>query len=249
MSGPAIIWMLCAAIAAPSKHPDVTRGEAAYREGRWDEASAAFAAAHESTGDPTYLYTQAQAERRAGRCEVAIELYDRFLASDPPAQAAGAARGFQAECRAAPRDAPASAPETEAATTSPGPVPPPRVSPPDAPRSAAPRWWNDPVGGVLVSIGGAALVAGATMVGLAPRELRRSRMLSDEAGRDERIDRAKTFQIVGATVLATGVALAIGGVVRWVLIARRGRRAAPGPTVAATLGGVQIRGLPQFRWR
>ena len=215
---------LALALVAP-KNPNVEAGEAAYREGRWDAASVAFAAAYDDTKDPIFLYTRAQAERRAGRCAVAIELYTQFLATHPPQESEQAALRYRDECRAL------LPPEPE-----PAPVPPPRTTetpePVDAPvRAPARPWWRDPAGGVLVGTGAAGIVAGAVLVGLAHRDIDRAASAGDDRSYDERIDRAHRLEIAGGTVLAVGSALVVGGVVRWLVVRSRNAgstRRAPG---------------------
>lgn len=235
--------LLCVAIAAPSD-PNVARGEAAYRQERWDDASEAFAAAFESTGDPTYLYTRAQAERRAGRCEVAIELFARFVATDPPAQAAAAARDYEAQCRAQIEAEPVEAPAPVAEDEPPEPTTPVTASTPASDpsrdRASARRWSADPWAAAFVGTGAAAIVTGATLAGLAHREAGRAPEAADDEGYGGRIAKAEAFEIAGVTVLSVGAALVIGGVVRWVVLARRGRARAP--AVGAMGAGLRISG-------
>ena len=75
-----VAWCLA---SAPARDPQAKAGEAAFAEQRWDEASAAFDAAYRNTGDAAFLYARAQAERRAGRCKLAIVLYEQFVAENP----------------------------------------------------------------------------------------------------------------------------------------------------------------------
>jgi hypothetical protein len=216
------IALLALALAEP-KNPNVVAGEAAYREGRWDDASVAFAAAYDETGDPIFLYTRAQSERRAGRCKLAIELYTQFLATEPPEKSKQVATRYRDECKAllpAPEPAPAPPPVVEPASDTPDqPSPPPRP------------WWRDPAGGVLVGIGGAGVVTGAVLVGLAYGSIDRASSASDDLGYDARVQRAHRFEIAGGTVLAVGSALLVGGVVRWLVVRSRSagsRDRAPG---------------------
>jgi hypothetical protein len=234
---------LWASLVAPERDPDVVRGETAYREKRWSDASEAFAAAYERTGDPTYLYTQAQAERRGGRCDLAIGLYERFLATRPADVAAATARGYVAQCREE---------IGEAKVTGSAPEPTPVRDPIAAPvggtvenAEARRAWWRDPWGGALVSIGSASLVTGAVLVGLAHREAGRASGAADDRGYGDHIERAQTRQIAGATVMSVGAALAVGGAVRWAVLARRGRER--NVAIAPTLRGFVVWGrLPSL---
>lgn len=206
---------LVLALAPEARDPDVVAGEAAYREGRWDDASVAFDAAYRRSGNPTYLYTRAQVERKAGRCDVAIGLFEKFLATKPPEAAGKAAQEYLDECRA-------SLPAPE-----PDPVPPPRIEidPADSlPADDPPRRWpKDPLAITLVATGGVAMVTGSVLVAFAFREMR----LADTARNDREyvrnVERARSMQIAGATLLPVGVALAIGGAIRWEVLAKRER--------------------------
>jgi hypothetical protein len=207
--------VLALALAAP-QNPNVEAGEAAYRDGRWDDASVAFAAAYDDTNDPIFLYTRAQAERRAGRCRVAIELYTQFLATHPPEKSEQAASQYRDECRALVPPEP---------TTAPAPAARPVDTTDDtieAPVRAPVRpWWRDPTGGALVGVGAAGIVTGAVLVGLAHRDLDRAPTAGDDRSYGDRIDRAHRLEIAGGTVLAVGSALVVGGVVRWLVVRSR----------------------------
>lgn len=210
------------------RNANVEAGEAAYREGRWDEASTAFAAAYDDTGDPTFLYTRAQAERRAGRCEVAVDLYTKFLATSPPDAAAQAAMRYRDDCSSQlpPASEPTPAPVVDVTPTDEPPADlPPKSVPPPRP------WWRDPAGGVLVGVGAAGVVAGAVLVGLAYRDIDRAPGAGDDRRYVDRVGRAHRFEIAGGTVLAIGSALVVGGIVRWLVVRSRNAgstRRAPG---------------------
>ena len=200
------IAITTALVFAAPRNPHVDAGETAYREGRWDDASTAFAAAYEETGDATFLYTRAQAERRAGRCEVAIDLYAKFLATHPPAEAELAARKYSDECRAALPPPTATVPPPVVTPAAVDDDPPPVVDrPPPRP------WHRDPAGGILVGTGAAGLVAGAVTIGLAHREAGRAPDAGDDRDYQDRLDRARRLEIAGGTVLALGSALRTSG--------------------------------------
>ena len=199
---------------------DVAAGEKAWSEGRWDDASEAFAAAYERTNDPTYLYARAQAERKAGRCDTAVELYEAFVEQSPSAEAKTAAQGYIEECA-----------ETEEEPEPPEPVPPPEAAPrpdPEPPppdRGDAPRrWYRDPWGGALVGVGLAASVTGAVLVGVAYREAGAADGAGDDRAFGEALDRAQRLERGGAIALSIGGALIIAGVVRWALVGAASRR-------------------------
>jgi hypothetical protein len=245
----ALAWALA---PAPARDPDVVAGEAAYREERWDDASVAFDAAWRRTGDPIFLYTRAQVERRAGRCEVAIELYEQFLATKPPAEAGAAAQGYLDGCRAsqpAPTPDPTEPPASEPTTSTIDTLPPP---------SATQRPWSrDPTAAVLIAAGGAAMIAGAALIGVAHRDVDHAGEAPDDRSYGDRITRARRFEIAGATVLPIGALLVAGAAIRWALLARRQRAARvqigalanPRSMVGLQLGGAIGNPLLRRRWR
>ena len=101
-------------------------------------------------------------------------------------------------------------------------------------------WWRDPWGGTLVGIGSAGLVTGAVLVGLAYRDAGRAPDAEDDRGYGDRIARAETLQIAGATVMSVGAAMVVGGVVRWAVLARRGRDRSV--SIAPTMRGLVVWG-------
>ncbi len=201
--------------AAPvERDPNAAAGEAAFADGRWDEASAAFAAAHRSTGDPAFLYARAQAERRADRCKLAIDLLEQFIATAPPPQGQAAATQYIAECRAR---LPAELP----------PPPPTAIIEPTPPPPSAPRpppWRRDVLGAALVGGGGVGLVAGAVLLPLAYRAASRADTAGDDRAYGEQFAKARRLEIGGAIALSVGTALIVGGIIRWVTLARRSGR-------------------------
>jgi len=222
-----VAWCLA---SAPARDPQAKAGEAAFAEQRWDEASAAFDAAYRNTGDAAFLYARAQAERRAGRCKLAIVLYEQFVATAPGPEGRSAAEQYIAECRAL----------LPAEPTEPDPIAAPEPID-DAPpmTTPAPRvrpWQRDPLAATLVALGGGALVAGAVLVPLAYRTARTADDARDDRAYAERFDQARAREIGGAIALSIGVALVIGGVTRWVVQARRAERPPPLTRRAAIAG-------------
>jgi tetratricopeptide (TPR) repeat protein len=195
----------------------VERAEEAFAAGRWDEAADAFGDAFEADPNPKFVYAQAQAERLGGDCARAIELYDRFLALDPSAGPAEAARTNRERCRQ----------EIERSRPPPPPAPPPPgpgdVEPiDDEPLQPAARpWHRDPAGGALV---GGGLVVTAIGAGLIGGAVVRDRSASDapiEGDFEGDRDSALTMHRAGIALTAIGAALVVGGVIRWIVVSRR----------------------------
>lgn len=230
--------------AAPEE--DVfTRARRLHEAGRYDEAAVAYAEAWVSQPAPDILYDWAQVERLSGHCEQAVELYDRFLAMDdggrPSEQYAdlyypedwsrmvGRATEMRERCRVELEDEAAS--QTEAETPEQEPPPEPTVVAPDEPAvepgpsiedEPPPRSWRrDPAGIALVSTGASLLGAG---IGLMVAAEVHDATARDQPSHDEflqRIDTAATEQLVGIVALGVGGAVAVGGVIRFAVVARR----------------------------
>jgi hypothetical protein len=187
-----------------------SRAQVAFDSGDHALTSALLAEAHGLDPQPLYLLGQAQAERLAGHCSVAIPLYERYLATAPPADKAEAARMNLARCR----------------TTTTAPVPPPLVvarepappvvsvaTPPRADDRAGDRRARRGAG--MIAGGSATLVIGtvATIVGatLFAR--------ADRAGSERAFERTLTGSSVGMGVgvaIAGAGAVVLGvGIVRW----------------------------------
>ena len=83
-------------------------GQAAYQEGRYREAMAAFENAYELRPLAPLLFNVAQCHRKLGQCEQAAEYYQRFLAAQPDSGMAEQIDGYMTGCqqRSVPRCTP-----------------------------------------------------------------------------------------------------------------------------------------------
>jgi len=205
----------------------IAEGEAAWQDERWEDASAAFARAWETTGDPTFLYTRAQAERRAGHCDVAIELYEEFIARDSSAKAKALAQEYIDACQAELPDpaapAPAPVPTVDDPTANPGPT---RESAPnpDAPARPTPKWYLDPWGDGLAAAGVLTIATGGALVGVAYRNADRANDASDDRAFGQALQSAQRLERGGAVALGLGGALLLAGVIRWAVVGGSSRR-------------------------
>ncbi len=227
---------LLVALAAPGQllsNPEAQAkfrdAQAAFKAEDYDAAAAAVEAAYIIEPQPMLLYPWAQAERSRGNCAAAVELYQRFLDSDPPEAAATPARENMDRCQEQlDAEAPEEPVEEEVVDEvieeepEPEPVAAPVIK--DEPPKAK-TWYKDPLGGVLVGVGvvgvgvGAGLMgAGGSMAGKAADQDMHSGYL------DER-DRATKFRNGGAIALSIGGALVLGGVIRYVLVAKKSKQA------------------------
>lgn len=207
----------------------VARGEQQYAAGHFPEAAAEFAQAHALDAQPAYLYRWAQAERRAGNCPVAVQLYRRYLRHELPAENVEAAQKNLARCGHA---EPVDPPPATVLDASSGPQPRGEVE-----YDRRPPWWQDPAGVSLVAIGTAGLAAGGVIGGVAQAHRQRAADATVEeryADHEQRFESLRTAAVVTAAV---GAALVVGGVIRWAVVARRSRR----PGQATAFRPLQIR--------
>jgi hypothetical protein len=211
-------------------------------EGRHDEAVEEYARAWQDLHAPAILYSWAQSERLRGHCTEAAALYERFVGegqTPPPSydtellraqwsnMLANAEHQRDACREPEPVPAPEPVPEPEPEPTiepEPAPATTPTSSPATDTLPATRPWWRDAAGWSLVATGTASLAAGATLVGVAAWQDGRAEDLPTHQGFRDAIDRAVIEQRVGLPLLGLGGALAIGGIVRLAVVARRSHR-------------------------
>jgi tetratricopeptide (TPR) repeat protein len=200
---------------------------------QYAEAIPELKAAYALEPDPLLLYAWAQAERLAGNCARAIELYRKFLATGPTPQQARLAETNVVDCeaslgRAVPPPPPAVTPEPAAED--------PKAHQPDGPPKQGPRpWHRDWLGGTLVGVGGATAVAGTIVFALGRRQGANAPDARNEQDYFEQADAARTKNTVGAAVLGAGGVILLGGVIRWATLARRQRKHGARPQVGLAI--------------
>ncbi len=227
--------VLVLALAAPGQllsNPEakakLQEAQAAFKAEDFDAAAAAVEAAYIIEPNPMLLYPWAQAERSRGNCAAAVELYQRFLDSDPPEAAATPARENMQRCQ---EQLAAEVPEPEEAEVEPEPEDAAEVEPEPAPtpvREDAPpkakAWYADPVGGVLVGVGVVGVGVGAGLMGAGAS---RAGKAADAGSHSEYLDMrdgATKLRNGGAAALSIGGALLVGGIVRYVLVAKKAKQ-------------------------
>lgn len=208
-------WLLVAVLAlAPEAAPEADPAEL-IRARDYAGAAAAFARRYEETGDPALLYGQAQALRRAGDCRAAIEVFERFAATEPPAADVEAATSAIEACREILDEPAVPIDEPQPQPLEPAPTP--------TPKEAAPApWYADRAGGILVGVGAAIAVTGAGLFGGSYARL--ARAPSSEAGYEDRRRDVRALWGSGLGLLATGGALIVAGAIRWGVVARKRTR-------------------------
>ncbi len=232
----ATLW-LGTATAAPTEPPSVETAEQAFVAGDYARASAGFAEAYATEPNPRYLYAQAQSERLAGNCPLALQLYDEFLAQDPPAKAAEDARANRARCTTAAPPPPPTTSDAGGATT-PEPEGP---ADGDRPPSSTRPWYRDPWGGALA---GSGMFVGGLGIGLIINAVNLDEDAAsapNEGAYETTREDAKVRHRVGIGVTAAGAALLVGGIVRWTIVGVRYNRSRT-VSLAPAPGGLVLRG-------
>jgi hypothetical protein len=192
----------------------------------YDKAAAALRAALRFEPKPQFMYALAQAQRLGGDCAGAIQSYQQFLGTSPPARQAEAARENITRCEAELTARPASQPEAVA----PGASQPAEASPRRAP------WYRDVLGDSLAGGGLALAIAGAAVWGVGRGEAKKANSASTYDAWVSHSDGAMALQRAGVAVLSVGGALIVAGVVRYVLRPAR-RLERPVVTAAPAPGG------------
>lgn len=221
--------------------------QVAFGEERYEESAQLLEKAFLIEPEPLLLYPWAQAERSRGRCDLAIPLYEQFLESEPDERLAAPARENIARCKeqveaeeavvevdddeddevddaevdddevdedldAMADEALGQADQEEQQSEEAGE---------DRPEPAAKPWYTDVVGGVLTGAGLVGVGVGAGFLGAGVAD---ANAVGDEDSNEaylELRDRAVLRRNVGAAVLSVGGALLLGGVIRYVVVAKR----------------------------
>lgn len=206
------------------------KGDAAYAEGRYEEALAAFQEAYDLSGRPQLLFNVSNALERLGRYADAVEALDKYLASgkakdreivqkrlanlkrrvEEQKKAEERAREDEEKKRAAERESAEQAPrppdKSEAAQ--PGTSPAPAS---EKPTRVLPIALLGAGGAALATAGvfGALTLSARSDVDAACKSGPSGRFCSADAG--PAIDRDKTFSLVTDIALVSGVVLGAAG--------------------------------------
>lgn len=191
------------------------RGTAYYETGDFAAAITELEAGRQLDPNPDFLYALGQAYRKQGDCTHAVESYLAFLATHPPDAEATRARENIKRCSPEPAEPVAA------------PPPPPivhRAEPPPVvhrePDERAP-FYTDVPGGVLAAGGLLGLGAGVTYFVLGERDARAANSAPTLARLQQLADSSDRDRTIGTVCTIAGGALAVGAVVRYVMVGRR----------------------------
>jgi tetratricopeptide (TPR) repeat protein len=200
------------AIAAPkgkAAKAAFDRGVSAYTKGDFAGASEALGQSYKLEPDIETLFAWAQSERQQNKCDSAIELYNKLLDTDMPAENKDAVRTKLEECKAI--IAAERKPEPEPVREEPIREEPPREEPP--PADGKTPWWKDPIGDALTISGVVALGVGGYF--LYSGKQAEDKSFENEAQFETNQDKAESHGRIGVILTLTGGALIVGGVVRY----------------------------------
>jgi tetratricopeptide (TPR) repeat protein len=239
-------------VVAEPKDPVARRhledGQAALHRDDYDGAIEAYQRALRIEREAKVLYLLGQAEFLRGDCRASVQYFKEVKAFEVSLAIEEAMRPYLAECAEqlleSPQAVPEPSPAPDQAPADDPPMPAPGSSPEDraSDRPAAPRrWYQDPLGHVLVATGVLGAAAGAALLGVAHGRRSGAKSYGELEGAASGI---RTFRIAGGATLAAGAALAIGGFIRWGVMSRRTRapQGRVGIVIDRDTAGVTIQG-------
>lgn len=205
--------------AEAASHADAAAQAAARKE--YDTAINHLKAAYAIEPKPSLLYAWAQCERLAGNYRAAISLYEAFLEQNPDGDVANQARTnlIDARAKALEKRPEADPPKDETADEADPPPPPPETDTPG--KSPVAGEWLAPT---LLGVGAAVAVTGGVLMGIASGRVSDSANAPTEQGYFNELDGGRNLYYGGAATLGAGGLIIVGGVIRYVLVARKGRR-------------------------
>jgi tetratricopeptide (TPR) repeat protein len=226
----ALAWSLIGPVAAEAEPEETAaaRAQRHFEAEQWDEAIEALIEAYADDPDPAYLYARAQAERKRGNCKVAVELYRRFLDSDPPPQQRADTTRHIRLCEELLF-------QSEVERT---PTPPPADPPVPAPAPAKVKPRRDPVAPALLGSGLVAVAAGMTIAIVGDTARRRAPDASTEDAYETDGRRGTILLATGVSLAGVGGALIAGAIARFAVVSRRSKATASvGPGLGLTVRG------------
>ncbi len=190
--------------------------------GKFEDALGELTLAYSLDPQPNLLYAIGQVHVKLGHCAEAIDFYQRFLASKPPAGPAGEAQQAIETCQKhATLEPLVNEPKTPAKPVEPPPPPPPAprsLPPPPPPPPPGPSpFYADLVGDALVGAGVIAGIVGIVEYTGARSDLDSADKQSTYDAHQKLVDDASSKRTLSVIFGAAGGALVVGGVVRYLV--------------------------------
>jgi tetratricopeptide (TPR) repeat protein len=246
--GLAVVLAWPSVVVAEPKDPVARKhledGQAALGRDDYDGAIEAYQRALKIEREAKVLYLLGQAEYLRGDCRASVQYFKEVKEFEISPAIEDAMRPYLAECAEQLLDSPEAVPEPEPETAEPteplAPESNPEAQASDEPGKAR-RWYQDPWGHVLVATGVLGAAAGGALLGVASGRRTGAESYGELEGDASGI---RTFRIAGGAALGMGAALAIGGFIRWGVMARRERepRSSVGVMIDRGTAGVTIQG-------
>lgn len=217
----AVLALVTPAAAAPKgaqAKASFDRGVVAYQKGEFAAAADALGTSFKLEPDAETLFAWAQSERQLENCEKSIELFNKLIGFDLPAENKKVVQGKIDECKAI---IAAKQPKPADPVPTPTPVkpvddPPQVVKPlPDDPPPTPGRspWWKDPIGDGLVGLGVVGLGVGGYFLFSARQAEQESRKNIDQFEENDKL--AQSRGKIGVISTIAGGVLVVGGIVRY----------------------------------
>jgi tetratricopeptide (TPR) repeat protein len=182
----------------------IAKATEAHQAGKFDVALTELQTAYTLDPQPDLLYAIGQVHVKLNKCDDAVASYEKFLASNPPAEPAAAAKEAIQTCKA-------SAPTTAAAPTS-EPATEPAAAPADPPKPEGKAFYTDTVGSVLVGTGTVSMIVGVVLYSTAVSKLDDAERAPTHEEHSNLVDEAKgrrntalVFGVIGAAAAGIGV--------------------------------------------
>ncbi len=231
-----------ASAAPPRKvlHNDAARehfaaAKEAFERDDYAAAIPELKAAYAIEPNPMLLYSWAQAERLNGNCKRAIELYGRFIDTEPAEESKQLAEVNILECEAELGDGPPPPPPPANADDMTDPADPPDAVaedpvPEDEGEETAPpppkSWKRDWVGWTLTGLGLATVGTGGVVFALGRRQAVEAPDAAMESAYLAEKDASRRKQRAGGIVAAVGGGVLVIGIIRLVVVGTRAQRRA-----------------------
>ena len=203
------VILLVASVAHADPKQDakthLEKGAALHAQHKWAEALAELTTAYSLDPQPDLLFALGQIEVKLGHCDQAIQYYQRYLLSGPPAGPVEATSEAINTCRKT-----LGLSDHPRATV---PSAPPQPTSPPPPAAATPHWYADPIGGMLVGSGVITGALGIVLYRSATHDIAGAETAASYQAGLDLVDTAHTkrtfatiFGVVGAGLVGAGIA-------------------------------------------